>query len=275
MTFIVNDIFNQKGGLFAHGRDIIGARWKIMIYNFDELEFKILAVDEFCHTDGKFNVSGRPHSALSFRTEGEGRFTVEGKSFVSKPGDVLFIPHNVSYEVEYVKSKSIVFHLVDCNYMQAENVEISNFAPVKILFENAMKEWKERFCVNGTKSALYGILQAIADEKIPRLESNDKVFLQCVQYIKDNFCSPSLSLKEVCEKFFISEATLRRKFNKYYNVSFIQFLSRLRYDKAFSLLLEGTSSVSFIAHSCGFEDEKYFSRAIKKKFGSTPSSLMR
>ncbi len=246
-----------------------------MIYNFDELEFKVMAVDEFFHTNGKFKVSGRGYSALSLRTEGVGIFVIDGKNFVSKPGDVLFIPHNVSYEVEYKDSKSIVFHFLDCNYLKTENIELENYAPIKIIFESAMKEWKERFCINGTKSAVYNILQTIADEKTPRLEVDDKVFLQCVNYVKENFYLPSLSLKSVCEKFFVSEATLRRKFNKYYNVSFIQFLSRLRFDKAFSLLLEGTSSVSTIAHACGFEDEKYFSRAIKKKFGVTPSSLMR
>ena len=246
-----------------------------MIYNFDELEFRVMAVDEFCHTNGKFKVSSRPHSALSLRTEGEGRFIINGKSFISKPGDVLFIPHNVSYEVEYIDSKSIVFHFLNCNYMQVENITLENPTPIKVAFDHAMKEWKERFCVNGTKSAVYNILQTIADEKLPMIEVDDKVFLQCINYVKNNFCSSSLSLKDLCEKFFLSEATLRRKFNKYYNVSFIQFLSRLRFDKAFTLLVEGTSSVSAIAHACGFEDEKYFSRAIKKKFGVTPSALMR
>ena len=245
-----------------------------MIYNFDELDFKVLSVDEFYHTNGNFKVNGRAFSALSLRTEGEGRFVINGKSFISKPGDVLFIPQNAPYEVEYIKSKSIVFHFLNCNYTEVENIELSNFAPIKILFENAMNEWKNRFCINGTKSAVYNILQTIADEKTPLFELKDKVFLQCVKYIKNNFCSPTLSLQQVCEKFFISEATLRRKFNKYYNVSFMQFLSRLRFDKAFSMLLEGTSSVSDIAHACGFEDEKYFSRAIKKKFGVSPSTLM-
>jgi AraC-like DNA-binding protein len=245
-----------------------------MIYNFDELNFKVVSVDDFCHTNGKFKVNGRPYSALSLRTEGEGAFVIDGKSFVSKPGDVLFIPQLTPYEVEYKNSKSIVFHFVNCNYTDVENIELNNFASIKILFENAMNEWKKRFCINATKSAIYNILQVIADEKNLQVNLEDKAFFNCVEYIKENFCSPSLSLKSVCEKFFLSEATLRRKFQKYYNVSFIQFLSRLRFDKAFSMLLEGTESVSSIAHACGFEDEKYFSRAIKKKFGVSPSSLL-
>ena len=40
------------------------------------------------------------------------------------------------------------------------------------------------------------------------------------------------------------------------------------------LVDEQSYSVSDIAHACGFEDEKYFSRAIKKKFGVSPSTLM-
>jgi AraC-like DNA-binding protein len=245
-----------------------------MIYNFDELNFKVMSVEEFCHTNGKFKVNGRPYSALSLRTEGEGAFVINGKRFISKPGDVLFIPHNTPYEVEYTFSKSIVFHFLNCNYTEAENIE-NNFSSIKILFENAMKDWKTRFCINGTKSAVYNILQTIADEKAPSINLDDRVFIDCIKFIKENFCSPTLSLKAVCEKFFLSEATLRRKFNKYYNVSFIQFLSNLRFDKALSMLLEGKHSVTDVARACGFDDEKYFSRAIKKKFGVSPSSLMR
>ncbi len=244
-----------------------------MIYNFDELNFKVLSVDKFSHTNGRFKVNSRPYSALSLRTEGEGKFVINGKSFTSKPGDLLFIPHNLSYEVEYINSKSIVFHFIDCNYLTAENIE--NTPPsIKIIFENALEEWKTRFCINGIKSAVYSILQTLLDNKTPTYDSSDKIFSECLEYIKNNFCSTSISLKTVCEKFFISEATLRRKFHKYYNISFIQFLSRLRFDKAFSMLTLGTESVSSIAHACGFEDEKYFSRAIKKKFGVSPSSLI-
>lgn len=244
-----------------------------MIYNFDELEFKILAVDEFCHTNGSFNVNGRPYSALSLRTEGEGLFTVGEKSFVSKPGDVMFIPHNTPYEVKYTNSKSIVFHFASCNYTETENVTLNSPMSIRIAFENAMKEWKDRFCVFSTKSDVYDILQKIADEKTPRATC-DKIFDRCIEYIRENFCLPSLSLNEVCKKFFISEPTLRRKFQKYYNVSFIEFVQRLRFDKAFYLLSTSSDTIASIAYACGFEDEKYFSRAIKKKFGVPPSALM-
>ena len=91
-----------------------------MIYNFDNLSFQILTVDRFVHQVGFFEVKARPYAALSFRVEGTGDFKVGQKSFRVIPGDVLFLPANMPYQVEYSISESIVANLSDCPYSEAE-----------------------------------------------------------------------------------------------------------------------------------------------------------
>ena len=51
----------------------------------------------------------------------------------------------------------------------------------------------------------------------------------------------------------------------------MQYVSRLRMNRALELLSEREKSIREIALACGFEDEKYFSRAFKKKYGYPPS----
>ena len=45
-------------------------------------------------------------------------------------------------------------------------------------------------------------------------------------------------------------------------------------NKALKLLIENKLSVREIALKCGFEDEKYFSRAFKNKYGHPPSQIL-
>ena len=247
---------------------------EIMIYSFNKLSFQILSIDEYQHSPGKIKVLGRPFSALSFRTKGEGIFKVANTSFISKVGDIVFIPQGVDYEVEYSNSASIVYHLTDCNYLIPEHLENADSNAYKLLFEQALNDWKKDFSTIGAKATLYSILKKIADEKnFSLVAKNDLSFSDCVEYVKENFTNPNLNLKFLSQKFFISEATLRRKFHKYFGLSFIEYLLKLKFDKAISLLLSGKEKISFISHACGFEDEKYFSRAIKKRFGFSPSEI--
>ena len=48
-----------------------------------------------------------------------------------------------------------------------------------------------------------------------------------------------------------------------------------RLDKAIDLLAAGGHSVADIAAMCGFNDEKYFSRIVKERYGKAPSEISR
>ncbi len=245
-----------------------------MIYSFDDLTFKILSVNEYEHADGTFQVAGRQYSAFSLRTEGEGVFQVGNERFISRVGDILFIPRDTSYSVEYRASKSVVFHFLECNYNKTEHFSPAGGKAYRLLFEKALRDWKNSFRVNGVKSVVFQILQALSDEQSSAGERREPLFDACVQYVKDNFCDSDLSLAAVCKNFYISPATVRRKFERYYNTTFIKFVAKLRFDKALSMLLEGREKISSIAYACGFKDEKYFSRAFKTRFGSSPVEIV-
>ncbi|MBQ8040550.1 MAG: helix-turn-helix transcriptional regulator [Lachnospiraceae bacterium] len=52
-----------------------------------------------------------------------------------------------------------------------------------------------------------------------------------------------------------------------------QYLIQLRMNRALELLTKNEISVKEISFACGFTDEKYFSRAFKKRYGYPPSQL--
>ena len=242
-----------------------------MLYNFDELSFQILTIDRFSHKKGLFEVKGRPYASLSLRIDGRGDFTVDGKTLESTPGDLLFIPSNTPYRVEYSGGESIVVHFSRCNYREAESISPENAAAISVRFEQLLQAWRSNRSVNAAKSALYGILETVAAEK--RLQLRDTAIVNCIRYMDAHFTDPELDIASVCAAGFISVSALQRAFAEHLGTSPRQYLIRLRMNRALQLLSQEGYSIREIALACGFTDEKYFSRAFKKIYGYSPSRL--
>lgn len=244
-----------------------------MICHFDELEFKPVSIANFVQENGFIRVKERPYASFSFRTKGVGEFEICGRHLTVKEGDLLFVPANVPYQVEYLSSEIIVAHLENCNYAEAECICLQNAAAVEKLFRKLLESWNEKHSVNQAKSILYEILETVSEDKKGAI--GDTAFAECVAYINAHFCDPRLDIGEICGHGFISASSLQRKFRQYFAQSPKEYLIRLRMNRALELLLADELSVREIALSCGFSSEKYFSRAFKAQYGCPPSQIKR
>ena len=242
-----------------------------MIYNYENLSFQLLTIDRFFHREGFFDVKARPYAALSFRVSGTGRFEIGTKHFITKPGDVLFLPANLPYKVEYSVSESIVVHFDQCNYSEVENICLENSSKINICFEHLLEAWSKQRSINQAKSIIYDILDKMSSDQ--KMSISDTAVANCVRYIDAHFCDPNIDVETVCGVAFISVSSLQRAFAKYFGMSPKQYLIQLRMNKALELLTENELSVKKISFACGFTDEKYFSRAFKKKYGYPPSQF--
>jgi AraC-like DNA-binding protein len=242
-----------------------------MIHNFDNLSFQILTINRFIHQEGFFDVKARPYAALSFRVNGTGAFEIGNKRFLTKPGDVLFLPANTPYKVEYSVSESIVVHFDQCNYSQAENICIGNSLETGIRFHHLLEAWNQRHSVNQAKHIIYDILDKMSNDQ--KKSFSDTAVANCIRYIEANFCDCELDIKRVCGVGFISVSSLQRALAKCFGMSPKQYLIQLRMNRALELLTKNELSVKEISLACGFTDEKYFSRAFKKKYGYSPSQF--
>lgn len=240
-----------------------------MLYNFDTLSFQILTVDRFIHTPGTFHVRARPYAALSYRLHGTGVFQIAGRQIIVQPGDVLFLPAETDYEVEYSVSETIVVHFSQCNYAEPENISLKNPAAVAVRFERMLENWNARHAVNQAKAAVYDILDKIANDK--KTSTDNAAFSRCLRYIDQHFCESTLDINAICQAGFISASSLQRAFQTHLGLSPKEYLIKLRMLRALDLLAENKLSIKEIAYACGFADEKYFSRAFRHKYGYPPS----
>jgi hypothetical protein len=82
----------------------------------------------------------------------------------------------------------------------------------------------------------------------------------------------TLSLKEISETLHVHPTYLSREFSKYFdNVSFGDYIRKLRIEKATHLLETSTHSLSEIAYLTGFSDQSHFNRVFKQHMGKSPS----
>ena len=82
----------------------------------------------------------------------------------------------------------------------------------------------------------------------------------------------ALSLQKASEELEINPAYISREFSKYFdNLSFGEYIRKLRIEKAVSLMTTTTSSLTEIAYLTGFSDQSHFNRIFKKQTGQNPS----
>ncbi|HEX8023917.1 chromate resistance protein ChrB domain-containing protein [Mucilaginibacter sp.] len=82
----------------------------------------------------------------------------------------------------------------------------------------------------------------------------------------------SLSLQQVSNELEINPAYLSREFSKYFdNLSFGDYIRKLRIEKAIGLMTDTSYSLTEIAYLTGFSDQSHFNRIFKKQTGQNPS----
>jgi AraC-like DNA-binding protein len=79
------------------------------------------------------------------------------------------------------------------------------------------------------------------------------------------------NLNEMAALLNISPDTLRKACQRELGITAADYVTGLRMNRAKKLLKETSHKLSYIAHLCGYHDEKYFMTAFKKQTGMTAS----
>lgn len=83
----------------------------------------------------------------------------------------------------------------------------------------------------------------------------------------------SISLKKLSQHLDINPAYLSREFSKYFDdLSFGDYIRKLRIEKAINYLSDSDYSLTKIAYLTGFSDQSHFTRIFRKHTGQNPSA---
>jgi two-component system, response regulator YesN len=132
--------------------------------------------------------------------------------------------------------------------------------------EGAIGVWKERQKAETAKKVI--------DQHV--LEAEEGVYSplvkQVIQFIHEHLHQP-FSLREVSEHLHVNASYLSTLFKEETNLTFSEYVTRSRLQKAKSLLLTTNLTIVEVAEQVGYQTGKYFVRLFKEFEGMTPSQF--
>lgn len=121
------------------------------------------------------------------------------------------------------------------------------------------------------QSVFMELLSQLADEVSNTQTGSALLAKNVMDYLNFHFIE-DLGLCKLSKQFNFSLDYLSKLFKKYYSVSPMEYVQRLRINKALELLLTTDMSVEQISDASGFKDITVFFRTFKKRVGISPLS---
>jgi two-component system response regulator YesN len=98
-----------------------------------------------------------------------------------------------------------------------------------------------------------------------------KIVLAIKEYINKNYCDSNISLNLIADEFCKSSVYISKLFKNETGENFIDYLTRLRMEKAKELLANSLNLKAFeIAQNIGYTDISHFNKLFKKYTGFSP-----
>ncbi len=249
--------------------------------------------------EGFLSVSPHWHREfeINYMLKGSGVFRIDDKEYYAEAGDIVFIQpeklHSVYSDVGLQIYDTLVFSAdmlcsgrdrVYKEYVSQLEEGAMEIAPIITKDNPHYKEFQlcaEKIFSNSTKSALGDIMvRSQLLEMIYLLISNGFITAKDVQvgpkklkpilkYIDEHY-NEELTVRDLAGLSHLSESYFMAQFRNQTGMSAIEYVNRLRIEKAQNMLRESNMSVMSIALDCGYKNISNFNRSFKKITGTTP-----
>ena len=175
--------------------------------------------------------------------------------------DENLLAYKIQSEIErFEKEFSSVFKF---------KVNITAFAVFVNLFE--IQDYDTMLLLDGIKNYQHEKQKLVASSGIDETsESISTIIMKAKAYIKSQYLQ-GVTLEGVADELYISTPYLSRIFKKETKENFIDFVTRLKMEKAIELLENSTYKVYEICNMLGYKDIKYFTNLFKNYYNTTPT----
>jgi hypothetical protein len=146
---------------------------------------------------------------------------------------------------------------------------------IGMILYDAMYSWakyhpKEKHTQNPTEHLLIDVFEKFLKQ---RSVKKPPVWVKELREMMQDQVDTSISLKQLSKDLDINPTYLSREFSKYFdNLSFGEYIRKLRINKAIEYLNNSSYSLTKIAYLTGFSDQSHFTRIFKKYTGQNPSA---
>jgi len=187
--------------------------------------------------------------------------SILGEIFSQSSGNLDIIKANI-YELTAVLMRAGV----------DAGVALTDLSPILKIITRILSDGTEydEVCLL-TSEVMEEINHVISSNKFTK-KSNENL-INAISYIKKNYRT-DVSLDAVSKQVFVSSYYLSHLFRDELNMTFSDYVNKVRMDAAINLMKETKMTIQEISEQCGFSDSGYFTRIFKKYHGITPKKYM-
>ena len=265
-----------------------------------KLERMVLNKNLLCR---KYTTPNRPHShniwELVLFEKGETSNVVNGKEYITKPGDVFLLgpphthaitfrstPHlhrDLYYTDEEVRTICSMFS--DNLYEKLCSDEVLNFHMSGNSFQTVIRQTEKLdslsviaskdggINIGELKKISVSVLHFVVGLYETKLITNTPAYPKWLLDILQVLSSPesfTRSVNDIISDTYYSHATVSNAFRRYLGVTLSDYLINLRLDYAAELLTNTSMTTLEICSAVGYDSLSYFIKQFRKKFGTTP-----
>ena len=225
-------------------------------------------------------IQSRKTHGFIFKVSGAVDYNFGDKRFSLKAGEVIFLPEGASYEYSEVEG-GLYTSINFC--ATVENPEpavyhLSDFYDADFLLESFADLWRfggicERFqCL----AVFYSFLSYLSrvEHQGERAKNRQHVIEPAIEYLKAHLYDANLKIDKLHRICRISDTYFRKIFLSRFGLSPKEYVVNQRISHAMSIIESGDfESINEVAELVGYSDPLYFSKAFKKMYGVSPSSV--
>lgn len=227
------------------------------------------------------NVRSRRYNGLTLVLSGSLCISFDDQTYSAGPGSIILQRTGDSYrlfvgseeDVEYIvisyltEPAGIVPELLPEHVFRTEHIRRYRDA-----FEQALRVYNSRgICASPLLRALVQeILCNIIRESYPKslLAENNPAAI--ARFFIEEYFDQDISSDDIAEAAGCSASHLRVLFRRAYGETPIQFLNRIRVERACEMISSRMFRLDEVAAACGFQNVYYFNRVFKSITGTTP-----
>ena len=145
------------------------------------------------------------------------------------------------------------------DYILKESMEETNIIALLERLKNKLDQ--DRYTNN----------QHLKVSKLLEMTTRNEDVLKAQRYVQSRF-GEKISLTEVAAHLHLNSSYFSRMYKKETGEGFVEYVTRVKMEKAIELLDHSIKSVEQLAFELGFESKSYFLKTFKRYYGVSPMS---
>ncbi|GAA0356340.1 response regulator [Alkalibacterium iburiense] len=172
----------------------------------------------------------------------------------------------------YVNEFNIALEIFTVFKYELDNINIDIYEYVEE--DNLLHTFLSFISWDDMKAFFLTLIENVENE--PVFEDNikhTKLVQEVIEYVDDNI-QKRFTLNEIADELFISRNYLGKIFKEKMNMTFNEYVTKTRIEKARKKLITGDYMIYEVAHAVGFDNPAYFTSVFKRIMGYSPSKLL-